>query len=258
MWFRNAIAKGQRRVARLATGGPGHDCYYLGHHKCATNWMRAFLRQVTDLVRANYVVHGGDESHNVVVNERRSTFHLHVNSRREDLLRIPADEPGFHLIRDPRDALISDYFSRRNSHRVDTDAKQELRAYLRSHDLQAGLVRMMDACTYFQQVHNWPLGSRENVLDVRFEDCLQNTEAQFGRILRHLGVGMPRWLLRRIVASCSFSALSGGRQPGEEDVNAHYRKGVAGDWRNYMPLDSSLYAVFLEKHGALLERLGYE
>jgi len=26
--------------------------------------------------------------------------------------------------------------------------------------------------------------------------------------------------------------ISGGRKPGQEDLNSHFRKGIAGDWRD--------------------------
>lgn len=111
---------------RLCSGHSGVDCYYLGHHKCASNWMRAFVRQVCQVVGYNYDVIGGDRSNAISSRWRKHTFRLYVNSTPEDVATVPADARGFHLIRDPRDVLISDYFSRKNSHRVDTPEKAEL------------------------------------------------------------------------------------------------------------------------------------
>ena len=35
------------------------------------------------------------------------------------------------------------------------------------------------------------------------------------------------------VCSCRFENLSEGRKRGEENIAAHTRKGIAGDWQNY-------------------------
>jgi hypothetical protein len=54
----------------------------------------------------------------------------------------------------------------------------------------------------------------------------------------------------------SFQRLAGGRRPGEEDPASHYRRGVAGDWRNH--LTPRHLVAFRERFGDLPERLGYE
>jgi hypothetical protein len=59
-----------------------------------------------------------------------------------------------------------------------------------------------------------------------------------------------------IVYSNRFSAKAGGRKPGDEDVNSHYRKGVAGDWVNHLNAEHRQY--FKSNFGDLLQKLGYE
>jgi Sulfotransferase domain len=58
------------------------------------------------------------------------------------------------------------------------------------------------------------------------------------------------------VSSASFEKLSRGRERGQEDVTSFYRKGVAGDWKNFFTeRDKQIYK---EEAGELLIRLGYE
>ncbi len=237
--------------------GPATDCYYFGHHKCATNWMRTFLKEVTELIGFNYVVQGGSQKDNVELSSRIHTFHLYVNSTPSDLAMMPDNARGFHLIRDPRDALISDYFSRMNSHSVDTTFKQELRQFLQSNSLEKGLVRMVDCCTYFQQVADWPVSNVPGVLDMRYEDLVQDQEGQFMRILKHLGISLPGRMLREVVDKSTFRSMSGGRERGQEDRCSHFRKGVAGDWTTYMPPGGLAYEVFMNRYAGLLKHLGY-
>ena len=53
-----------------------------------------------------------------------------------------------------------------------------------------------------------------------------------------------------------FETKTAGRKEGEEDVTSHYRKGVAGDWRNHFT--QAHVDEFKTRYGDLLVRLGYE
>jgi len=49
--------------------------------------------------------------------------------------------------------------------------------------------------------------------------------------------------------------VSGGRSAGEEDRASFFRKGVAGDWRNWLTLEQE--RAVRECADGLLGRLGY-
>jgi hypothetical protein len=59
-----------------------------------------------------------------------------------------------------------------------------------------------------------------------------------------------------VTARHSFEKLSGGREPGQEDVKSHYRKGVHGDWRNHFT--PAITRRFKALYGDLLVVGGYE
>lgn len=63
-------------------------------------------------------------------------------------------------------------------------------------------------------------------------------------------------LIARIVQQHSFEINSGGRRIGEEDQRHHYRKGIAGDWRNYF--EPVHIAEFKRRYNDMLLELGYE
>lgn len=242
----------------LCASGPGVDLCYLGHHRCATNWMRRFLRDICQIIRYNYIVLGGDRSRDISSRWRSYTFYLHVNSTVETMKAVPDQARGFHVIRDPRDVLISDYFSRRYSHGIHSPKQMELRRYLESHNLEEGLLHMIDRCAYFNQIEGWPLGKRPNILDVKYEDILADEKDMFVRIIGHLGIRIPDRTLEDIVEKSSFKVLSGGRERGEENPYHHYRKGMAGDWKNYMKEHGHVYHAFYQRYGHLTRQLGYE
>ena len=66
---------------------------------------------------------------------------------------------------------------------------------------------------------------------------------------------MPEAEVGPAVRRKSFERLSGGRKKGEENVESHFRKGKAGDWKNH--LSAQHLASFESAHPGLVERLGY-
>ena len=79
------------------------------------------------------------------------------------------------------------------------------------------------------------------------------------RVERPLGKtlqGVSPEVLRAIVRRDEFTQKTGGRTAGDEDVRSHYRKGIAGDWRNHykeVHIDA-----FKANYSDLLVKLGYE
>jgi CMP-N-acetylneuraminic acid synthetase len=242
----------------LALEASRDDLYYFGHHKCATHWMRRFLKPVARELSANYRIVGGKQPEDAPVDEFDRTLFLFVNSRPKDMRPVPRDVVGFHLMRDPRDAFVSNYFSRRYSHGIHNEKQLELRAYLNEAPFEDGLIALLDDDDMFVQMDEWEPGAFPHVLEVKYEDLLADELGGFTRILQHLGITIPPHKLEKIVQKCSFRELSGGRDRGEEDAKHHYRKGVSGDWVNHMPPGSRVHAAFTERWGHLVTKFGYD
>ena len=67
---------------------------------------------------------------------------------------------------------------------------------------------------------------------------------------------VTRGRLEEVVLSSRFERLTKGRERGQEDVMAHARKGIAGDWRNYF--SDPVKQAFKTRYGGLLVATGYE
>jgi Sulfotransferase domain len=68
---------------------------------------------------------------------------------------------------------------------------------------------------------------------LRYEDLLKDDEAILQEVLlSHCRLRVSREHLLNAVRGCRFESLT-GRPPGKEDIGAHERKGIAGDWRNH-------------------------
>jgi len=297
---------GQRRV--LA---------YFGHHKCASTWIDGILKQMAiESGRKHIIVldqmtpHGAGELWtNAPRLQTRSPFERSelrelIDFVSADLVScITADREqaeilnparGFHVIRDPRDIIVSAYFSHRNSH--PTDGLPHLAAHrdaLQETSKEEGLLLEMEFSAFeLRQLGDWNYAN-EKVLELKMEDVTTRPYESFLSIFRHFEL-MPdqeptngrgqlvvsasrlvnrlsqRRSLRRLrrtipvtgemllgaVHARRFEANAGGRTKGREDVASHYRKGVAGDWQNHFT--AAHREAFDREFGELLINLGYE
>jgi hypothetical protein len=186
-----------------------------------------------------------------------------TNAARSEAARLPAYR-GFHVVRDPRDIVVSAYFSHKYSHRIGW-LSQEYRDQLKNLGDEEGLLLEMERrAPQFQDLAEWDYDNPD-VLELRAEEITRNPIREFGRVLAFLGVlaedesssgRLSLSGLTEILEKHSFSAKTGGRVPGEENVHSHYRKGVGGDWVNHFRPAHVSY--FKEKYNDLLLRLGYE
>ena len=91
----------------------------------------------------------------------------------------------------------------------------------------------------------------------RFEDITENPTENFRKIfLEHCGLTIDTTALDEVLARHHFSRYSGGRDKGSEDINSHYRKGRAGDWR--LHFSEKAKAQFKRQFNDVLVLGGYE
>ncbi len=172
----------------------------------------------------------------------------------------PASYRAFYVARDPRDLVVSDYFSLRYSHLTSDPYIAEMRAKLGSLSLHAGLQDRINAseASYFSVLREWAQAEDTSAIRIfKFEDLFGDRSVDhFRELFRHCRMDLPDPALERLLEQYSFEAFSGGRKPGEEDAQSHYRKGIAGDWRNYF--SDREKDLFKQRTGSLLVELGYE
>lgn len=275
---------------------PDHLLAYFGHHKCASTWIHSILDVVcTDAGwKLAYLYDEssfGDDLGAYVAREGVD-FVSYVNADLPFTRSLP-EFRGFHVVRDPRDLIVSAYFSHKHSH--PTGDWPELIAHrdtLNKVSQDEGLLLEMEFNReYLEEMAAWDYG-QENVLELRQEQISPDPYNAFLRIFAFLGVldeehfGKSRQLpflfkastnvlyrhgklpfrrpmssypgerLLGIVYDNRFEKYAGGRKAGEEDVSSHYRKGQAGDWMNHFK--PAHVQRFKEQYNDLLLKLGYE
>jgi hypothetical protein len=181
---------------------------------------------------------------------------VYITKGQFDSVRMPDRTRHFVVVRDLRDTLVSGYFSMKISHPVIEAGLAQLRSILESTGFEEGMIYMMDEWLIESariQV-SW-LESGERL--IRYEDLLEHDTEILERVLiDQCGLPASRERLREAVEGNRFQTLTRGRPPGQEDVTAHERKGIAGDWRNHFT--PTLKKAFKARYGGLLVAVGYE
>ena len=171
----------------------------------------------------------------------------------------PPHYKAFFVMRDPRDVLISWYFSSKFSHPL-LGEMDRIRQDLNRLSQTEGLlycIRFLDDFGLFAAQRSWAGASAKDsrVMLVRFEDLIASDPLPIvERLLAHCDIAMPREVLDELWRSYRFEELS-GRQRGQEDPGAHYRKGIQGDWRNYF--NDEIHAYFTSVAGDVVRMWNY-
>lgn len=164
----------------------------------------------------------------------------------------------FVIVRDLRDILVSHYFSLKVSHPVTRTQIMFYRENLNSLSKDDGLIFLMKEIMILQSQiqQSWYNDCNDrNVLLVRFEDLIKDEQFVFTQIVSHCEIDINPRHLHDIVKGNSFQ-VSTGRHPGQEDIQAHLRKGIAGDWKNHFA--DQVRHEFKQRFGQLLIDTGYE
>ncbi|MBL9031049.1 MAG: sulfotransferase domain-containing protein [Phycisphaerae bacterium] len=228
--------------------------FHITHWKAGSQWVQKVMQRVAP---ARYVEQRADHSHVLKEAIRPDGVYSPVYMRRaafEGAVKVP--HKRFVVIRDLRDSLVSWYFSLKGSHGTETNGVvRDVRTDLSKMEEGEGLrylirERLADMAGVQR---DW---LRPGELVLRYEDMIADEFGAFRRVCDHCEIAIGDAELRQIVEACTFERLTGGRKRGEESRGAHYRKGVAGDWREHF--DETTKAAFKERFGALLVSTGYE
>lgn len=259
---------------------------FFGHHRCATTWTVTLIQALSR--ELDLRVAQEDRYEKLPADLEKIDFLTHGNAT-EGIVQLLAGKEyrAFHVIRDPRDILVSSYFSDKYSHYVYSQQFAQFREQLDTMAFDEGLHLELERRTAeFEAMAHWNYHN-PRVYETRYEVLTTAPYVEFSKILGFLGIPMPetgmanrsaratlaankllrpigmplrvggippQWL-QALLDKHSFQKIA-GRQKGQEDQKSHYRKGVAGDWVNY--LTGANKELFKARWGQLVVDLGYE
>ena len=167
---------------------------FFGHHKCATGWTGGTLREIAlHLGRTFRVVNqtkdfAAEGSLGDFVKTNGVEVLSYANAKIKHARSLPLYR-GFHVVRDPRDVLVSGYFSHRKTHGTNNWPELvEHRARLQSMSKSDGLFAEMEfSARFFEEMRTWDY-EQPNVLELRMEDITADPIPHFLHIARFLNV----------------------------------------------------------------------
>lgn len=229
------------------------------HHKAGTRWYGRILKAIAREFGWNFEI--GRINKNFPEPDTDIFHHWHSNFDFSALEKYR----GTHLVRDPRDMVISGYFyhlwcnekwCKRPLAEFDGRNYQEV---LNQFSQEDGIQFEM-SCNYglFQRtaksMAEWNYDDPD-IMELRLEELSEKPEL-FDEIFEFYGFyGREKKIALRVADENTFEKIT-GRKTGTLNQYHHFRKGLPGEWRNYFT--SSHKAWFKEHYQGLLEKLGYE
>jgi hypothetical protein len=210
-------------------GGPLRVCHVVEFPKCGGSWISNMIR--------SYVGSSFNEGYRLI--GRDEVIQKHVRYR-PGLVRVVV------VVRDPRDMFVSAYYHETSL--TDRNISLRIERYFRrdperptaedfAEYLEAKLLHVTHPRFFYSQFLDSWLG-RPGVCVVRYEDFLEDAEAQLIRVVRFLGRPVDLDTIRSAVSENSFENATRrrygiGRPNGVEDNTRFVRKGIVGDWKNH-------------------------
>jgi hypothetical protein len=284
---------------------------YFGHHKCASSFIIAVMRSVSNSLGLRmqveflssrlplgYEMQPGQaariaEAYRLLAGGRYDVVcHGNADQAVIEAVSKPGKMRGFHVIRDPRDLVVSGYFWHQSGSKTLSQPPNPWRAdrmnrLRQAETVEDGLLLEIEfsAC-YLEALAGWDY-QQQNVLEMKYEQMILDPFSFFSAALEYVGLRiidrpgkmgyflrlnriayqhlhrsmirlhiLPGPTLQQILADHAFERKAGGRQRGEALSDHKYRKGIAGDWRNHFT--PRVTSVFKERYAPLLVKLGYE
>ncbi|HET6566618.1 MAG TPA: sulfotransferase domain-containing protein [Rhodothermales bacterium] len=180
---------------------------FFGHHKCATGWVDGVLMEICFHMGIKFnIVHQpihfeGMGSLEGFVDHHRTDFLAYTNANRSYVngLRVYR---GFHVVRDPRDVIVSAFFSHLYSHPTRNWPELEAhRTALQNVPKEEGLLLEMEfSRPNLKEMFTWDYG-QEHILELKMEELTMDPVRGFTRVAQFLDLldqdepeGVRRWI----------------------------------------------------------------
>jgi len=238
---------------------------YFGQHKCGSNWIDTIVRQVCQSINITYGRAWNSSqfapSLDEYILEHGIQWFSYVNADYQIIHY--SNFKAFHVIRDPRDIVVSAYFSHLKTHPIrNWPLLAEFRKKLQNcRNKDEGISMEFEfefTKDIFRRLREWDLND-PRIKNYRLEDISVDYINRFRQIFQYMGLfelGLTEERFQQIMIANSFEKISEGRKIGKEDPNHHYRKGIHGDWKNHFANDHVDY--FKEHYNDILIKYGYE
>ena len=228
-----------------------HCCY----HKVGTAWFIRVLRKIARYYGLNFQFCLQSQL------KRNTNIFMEYTSHL-DLDKLP-DHIGSHIIRDPRDIVISAYFyhlwTKEEWAHIPRKSLNNLsyQEYLNSLNQAEGILAEMQGTSkeIIEEMSHWNYNNPD-FFEFKYEDIMRNEEKVFYQIFKHYNFN------EEAIQNCiniankfNFKNLS-KRNIGDVKKKSHLRSGKTGEWKELFSEEHK--QQFKELFGDTLIKLGYE
>jgi len=184
----------------------GKTLGYFGHHKCGSTMILRIIEKVSRYLNLSHrhfhsPKEWGYEDTRLpldALSQQQGLDFVSYISADSKFLGDATRFRGFHVVRDPRDIVVSSYFSHRYSHpTVGWPELEDFRKVLEKLPKDEGMLENIKFTAelpidgwktdLFRSLQSWNYSS-ENVLELRFEDLVANPYQSFLNICDFLGL----------------------------------------------------------------------
>jgi len=260
-----AWLRAQKKSFTFPESNP-QNVYHASVQKTGSHWVKSLfrdrrIRKYTKLPTYPGHRYEWDEFH-----KRFPKYHfvpaLFISYGSYEEIKKPNCYKTFYVIRDPRDIVVSWYFSIRDTHRLAGKVAQ-YRERLRSLNQEEGISFCIRTLAYkFAFMRTWAYNADDpNVITVKLENLVDEPVRYWGKIFNHCGIEIPPSELRNVLEDYDKEGMRKREQERSflrkrsTSNRSHYRKG-GRNWENLFT--DKHRAMFSEINGNLLGVLGYE
>jgi hypothetical protein len=205
----------------------------------------AYTDGLLDRLVGAVAAHARAQSGKAIYGEKLTPYHGTAPHVLEQIRTRHPSSRLIHLVRDPRDVIVSGMAHWRRALMSQPDSA--------THRYADTDLLFDDLLDHWVEIQRAMIES--NALRIRYEDLIGDPVATFGRVLQHIGVDDTAVAVARCIEENTFEKLSGGRQPGQVDDASFYRRGQPGGWVG--ELSAAQAGLIQERGGELLDRYGY-
>ncbi len=232
---------------------------FLLYHKCASQWIKNVFWRLN--VQNEFLFMGSKEPEKeprllrdeIVTDVKFPGVgmweNINVKDKRFKSL-FPPISKTVSIIRDPRDILISGYYSHKKSHPVIEGLWKDLpvqRSVLLKLNKEEGLLSTIDFLAY--QFNNLEHLYKSKVTFFLFEDIVDNPYKLVKNILNVWG--MKATNIKQVVDKFTLENLKSGKIKTPPFNSDHYRSGSPGEWKDV--LSEKVLNKFNKKYPNLID-----
>ena len=103
---------------------------------------------------------------------------------------------------------------------------------------------------FFKKFHD-----NDRYIHIKYEQLLEDCVKILEDVLKYYDINSEPLIIKKVVEKNTFKNLT-GREAGGEDRSAFLRKGIAGDWKNY--INNPVVSGFFDGYTPYLRKLKYE